>query len=479
MGAVYEAFDQRLQRLVALKHLMQSLLATPEARQAFEREARLLAALRHPALPVVIDHFSEGDNLFLVMDFIPGDDLGALLQRRHTPFPASEVLDWAGQVLSALAYLHGQPSPIIHRDIKPANLKLTPDQRIYLLDFGISKGALDSQGAVLSSFGATPAYAPLEQILGRGTDAASDLYALAATLYQLLTCSLPEAALLREATIISGGADPLIPPHERNPAIPPAVSELIVTALSLRPYHRYASAGDMRRAVQTARDALASGAPFALQLGAARPSSAQVPVSNASPASPAAPASPTEPTALAVQNASVALATTVTGPAVPPLTSALSLLAVPVLSGLLRRRRPLFWPLVALFLAALIGAAGLMSFSGSWPRAAPTALSNSPAPSAIRTSAPALLAGTPTVMAPAHTASATAPAPSATRAPAPTRTPQPTETAAPTSTPQPTETPASTSTPQPTETPAPPPPTAVRRPPAPPPRPTSDTSPNP
>jgi serine/threonine protein kinase len=86
MGAVYEAFDRRLNKRIALKQLKPALQITPTARQAFAREAQLLASLRHPALPVVSDHFEEGADLYLVMDFIPGDDLKAMLDQRSTPF---------------------------------------------------------------------------------------------------------------------------------------------------------------------------------------------------------------------------------------------------------------------------------------------------------------------------------------------------------------------------------------------------------
>src|SRR5215204_5955941 len=131
MGAVYEAADMRLSRSVALK---ETLVETDELRRAFEREARLLANLRHPALPKVLDHFDEGGGLFLVMEFIPGEDLGRLLDTGHAFAPA-KVLGWAEQLLDALEYLHGLSPPVLHRDIKPANLKLVTPGHVVLLDF--------------------------------------------------------------------------------------------------------------------------------------------------------------------------------------------------------------------------------------------------------------------------------------------------------------------------------------------------------
>jgi serine/threonine protein kinase len=137
MGTVYEAIDQRLDTTVALK---ETFFADERLRKQFEREARLLARLHHPALPRVSDHFSEGEGQFLVMQFIPGDDLSEMMVRRQGPFPAEQVLTWADQLLDALDYLHTQDPQIVHRDIKPQNLKLTSRGQIILLDFGLAKG---------------------------------------------------------------------------------------------------------------------------------------------------------------------------------------------------------------------------------------------------------------------------------------------------------------------------------------------------
>src|SRR5262245_52304879 len=188
MGAVYEATDLRLKISVALK---QTLVSGAQFRKAFQREALLLASLRHAALPVVTDYFAEGDEQFLVMQFIPGPDLATQLAKRGQPFPVDQVLGWADQLLKVLAYLHRQQPPVIHRDIKPQNLKISSEGEIVLLDFGLAKGAaMQTQTgrgaaslAASSVFGFTPHYAPLEQIRASGTGPRSDLYALAATLY--------------------------------------------------------------------------------------------------------------------------------------------------------------------------------------------------------------------------------------------------------------------------------------------------------
>src|SRR5262249_27303726 len=129
MGSVYEAHDIRLGNRVALKR---AALREDDVREAFRLEARILSALRHPALPVVIDYFSEGGEDYLVMDYVDGDDFSDLLRRSGGPLAPANVLAWADRILDALVYLHERG--VVHRDIKPANLKLTPTREVILLD---------------------------------------------------------------------------------------------------------------------------------------------------------------------------------------------------------------------------------------------------------------------------------------------------------------------------------------------------------
>src|SRR5467141_1325000 len=166
IGAVYEALDQRLDTTVALK---ETLFTDEKLRKQFEREARLLARLHHQALPRVSDHFNEGEGQFLVMQFIAGEDLAAILAERKSPFSQDEVLRWSDQLCDALDYLHTQEPQIIHRDIKPQNLKLTARGQIVLLDFGLAKGAagqLSFEPPSASISGYTQNSAPLNQAQG-------------------------------------------------------------------------------------------------------------------------------------------------------------------------------------------------------------------------------------------------------------------------------------------------------------------------
>lgn len=255
MGAVYEAIDQRLDTIVALK---ETLFADERLRKQFEREARLLARLHHPALPRVSDHFSEADGQFLVMQYIPGDDLSEMMTRKRAPFPANQVLTWADQLLDALDYLHTQDPQIVHRDIKPQNLKLTSRGQIILLDFGLAKGQAGEISRITSTasiFGYTPNYAPLEQIQGLGTDTRSDLYSLGATVYHLMTGVKPPDALTRAAALVNGQPDPLLKPSEVNASIAPEVDQVLMKAMAQNREQRYATAVDMRSALHGAEQA--------------------------------------------------------------------------------------------------------------------------------------------------------------------------------------------------------------------------------
>ncbi len=249
MGAVYEAIDSRLQNTVAVKECR---LPGVDADRAFEHEAKLLAALRHPALPVVMDYFVEDGAQFLVMQFIEGDDLARLLDNRRDAFPPAEVVVWARTVLDALCYLHGHEPSVVHRDIKPANLKRTPRGEIVLLDFGLAKGRPADPATPpvdRSVFGYTLAYSPLEQILGRRTDARSDVYSFGATLYHLLTGRPPVNARDRTRAVASGTPDRHLAAHLVEAHVPESLGRLIARAMALDPDDRYPSARGMRVAL--------------------------------------------------------------------------------------------------------------------------------------------------------------------------------------------------------------------------------------
>ncbi len=253
MGTVYEAIDERVSCVVAVKETLAA--KDGEARRAFEREAALLANLRHASLPKVMDHFAEDGGQFLVMEYVPGYDLAELLEMRGAAFPPAQVMQWADELLKVLEYLHGRTPPILHRDIKPSNLKLTRQGEIFLLDFGLAKGSAGQMPTLLTSRsvrGYTPVYASLEQIHGKGTDPRSDLYSLGATLYHLLTGTPPKDAPTRFDALEDEQPDPLLAIDEINPQVSPAVAAVIHRAMAVSRRARPANATEMRRALHEA-----------------------------------------------------------------------------------------------------------------------------------------------------------------------------------------------------------------------------------
>ncbi len=273
-GAVYRAWDLNLEKPCALK---ENLNTSEDAQRQFKREARILSDLTHPNLPHVIDHFIlPGQGQYLVMDFVEGEDLSEMLQSAGGPLPEAEVLPWIVQVCDALEYMHAQLPPVIHRDIKPANIKIAaansaavdaasggaqPAGKAMLVDFGIAKLFDAELKTTMGARAVTPCYSPLEQY-GRGTtDARSDVYALGATLYTVLTGHEPPESVARAT-----GA-PLILPRTLNPAISPAVEAAIVKAMQMKPEDRYANVGELKAILQR------SAAFLSKQAARRRPSS--------------------------------------------------------------------------------------------------------------------------------------------------------------------------------------------------------------
>jgi serine/threonine-protein kinase len=241
MGAVYKSEDTRRGGVhVAVKEMRTDIEAQTvshgpagseeerarekeERRQlleAFRREAQILSDLRHANLPRVTDFFTEGGRPYLVMELIPGESLEKKIDRLHgQPMDEEEALPYGIQVAGVLQFLHTQEPPIIFRDVKPANIMIMPSGQIKLIDFGIARTYKEGKRRDTMSMG-TAAYAPFEQF-GKGqTDARSDVYSLAATLYHLLTGRPPT---------------PATTPHslrDFNSKLKPQTEQLIIRAMS-------------------------------------------------------------------------------------------------------------------------------------------------------------------------------------------------------------------------------------------------------
>jgi serine/threonine protein kinase len=246
MGAVYLAKDIELfGRLCVVKQMRPFFATQSERRKAeedFKREAEVLARLNHPGhprIPEVYGYFVEGVDQFLVMKYIEGESLERRLERLKRPLSETELVRCAQKAANALVYLHSRrPEPVIHRDIKPANIIIDPEDRVWLVDFGLARAAVSSGARVMVAGGktvaaGTPGYTPLEQWQMQPTPK-SDIYALGATMHHLLTArdprdrftSFPELdlALLRSFSTFQ-------PLAELRPDVSPALANLIARCL--------------------------------------------------------------------------------------------------------------------------------------------------------------------------------------------------------------------------------------------------------
>src|SRR5437868_12846394 len=248
MGAVYRAIDTRFNRPCAVKEMLDEFQSETERTQAVEwfgREATMLLDLNQPCIPRVRDFFVEGGKHYLVMDFIEGRTLGDILEKEGNVLGVNgargvseaRARSWGQQICSVLGYLHRQAPPIIFRDLKPSNIMVTERDEVKLIDFGI---ALTFQSQRQSTIIMTIGYAPPEQLHAM-TEPRSDIYALGATLYRLLT---RHDAANNKPNIFS------FPPIRMlRPDISPAFEQVLMKALAPNLEQRWISAAEMGKAV--------------------------------------------------------------------------------------------------------------------------------------------------------------------------------------------------------------------------------------
>jgi serine/threonine protein kinase len=284
IGFNYEAFDTVQEKNVLLKEISNNLgkVTTPAKMEAhktnFAEKAKILTGMKHESFMQIKDFFSEIDCDYLVTEYLDGNSLSELLEKKKSPFPLADVASWADNLLDALNYLHTLSPQIILREVKPQNIKLSTDGKIKLLAFNVvrNEGEVADKAITNQTFDAAVLpYLPLEQIWG-GLDAASqkviltdyddksekileqpvdprtDLYALAATLYHLLTARSPVDSLTRSIDLLEGKDDPLQSPHQINPSVPPEISDVLMKALEIKRENRFSSAVIMRQVLRTA-----------------------------------------------------------------------------------------------------------------------------------------------------------------------------------------------------------------------------------
>lgn len=248
MGLVFRAHDERLDRDVALKVLPPGTLTDENARRRFRKEALTLSKLNHPNIGTVFDFDTQDGMDFLVMELIPGVTLDKKLGA--SALPEKEVVRLGAQLTEGLAAAHAEG--VIHRDLKPGNLRLTPDGRLKILDFGLAKllrpvsdaAPTESVSHTHGAVGTLPYMAP-EQLRGEPADERSDIWAAGAVLYEMATGKRPfpqaSAPMLTDAILRQG----LVPTRAVNANLSPELERIISKSLEKESEHRYQSAKEL------------------------------------------------------------------------------------------------------------------------------------------------------------------------------------------------------------------------------------------
>jgi eukaryotic-like serine/threonine-protein kinase len=249
VGRVHAAFDSILEREVAIKSLRTELLNDKSFLDRFRSEATHLARLNHPNITTLHSLFSEGRNLYMVMERVRGQSLDELLRARGTRLGVNDSLALFAQIAEGLAYAHSMG--VIHRDIKPANLMITDSGLVKIMDFGIARAHGSQRLTRDGSMVGTLAYMAPEQLRGEPGDERSDLYSLAIVLYEMLAGHVPFAAAtdyaLMQAQIYAR------PPRLHLPDLSAEVQSALLQALAKKPERRFGS-------VQAFSDALGAAA---------------------------------------------------------------------------------------------------------------------------------------------------------------------------------------------------------------------------
>ncbi len=278
MGAVYKVQHVITKRIEALK-LLASGRTDPEQEQRFIREMQVQARLHHPNIAAVYNAFRFYDEFFMVMEFIEGESLEALLARQRLPL--AEGISYARQALAALAYAHAHG--VVHRDIAPANMIISPDRKVKLTDFGLAKTATDVRLTQSGAPVGSPWYMAPEQVRGGSSlDARTDIYSLGAVLYEMVTGAkvfdLETAFDVMRAQVEMAP----LPPLTREPGLPAGLNEVMLTALAKDPVERFQSAEEFRAMLEPFENARLMSA--AAEFATARPADAEPPSVPAKPA---------------------------------------------------------------------------------------------------------------------------------------------------------------------------------------------------
>jgi serine/threonine-protein kinase len=245
MAVIYRARDLMLDRIVAIKVLREDYSRDIAFRERFRQEARAAANLSHPSIVTVHDFGLDGNRLFIVMEYIHGEDLKNILQARGA-FSVEEALPLLIQACSGLGFAHR--AGLVHCDVKPQNILVTPDQRLKITDFGIARALAsihpDEKSEIVWG---SPQYFSPEQASGGAPSPASDVYSLGVVMYEMLTGRLPYNGT--SATLLSQQHrfEQPVPPRKLKPEIPPALESIMLKVLAKEPSARYRTADQLGR----------------------------------------------------------------------------------------------------------------------------------------------------------------------------------------------------------------------------------------
>jgi serine/threonine-protein kinase len=245
MGEVWEALDRALERRVAIKKLVPEIAEVPRERQRFLKEARTVAALKHPNIIEIHQVVENLDELYLVFEFVDGVALDSVLgEKGRLSLP--EAVEVIRQTAAALDYAHGRG--VIHQDLKPANV-MVEDETVKIMDFGIARRVAETMGAVTrQEVVGTPSYMAPEQGLGEASPE-TDVFALGATLYEMLSGKRPFQGVMTDFSKLEKAYAPL---SRVVPDLPEALDAVIDRALDPDPKRRFHSAGEMFAALEAA-----------------------------------------------------------------------------------------------------------------------------------------------------------------------------------------------------------------------------------